>query len=117
MDVLIKNMKMPKSCYSDEFKYCPFLFFDYDTKSHCGLSDDIRCTKTKRPKDCPLVKLPPHGDLIDKASVLSLLRYYCDMREYKKDVRCEDCENRNACVVRPIMDEVNKLGTVLEAST
>lgn len=56
-DVLIKNMEMPKSCYSDEFKYCPFLFFDYDTKSHCELSDDIRCTKTKRPKDCPLIEV------------------------------------------------------------
>lgn len=73
MDVLIKNFEMPKSCYSDEFKYCPFLFFDYDTKSHCGLSDDIRCTKTKRPKDCPLVELPPHGRLIDADELEGIL--------------------------------------------
>ena len=57
MDILIKGMELPKSCYSDEFKYCPFLFFDYDTKSHCELSDGIRCLKTKRPKDCPLIEV------------------------------------------------------------
>ena len=66
--VLIKNMTMPKSCYSDEFKYCPFLFFDYDTKSHCGLSDDIRCTKTRRPKGCPLVEVEQAPTLEDAKS-------------------------------------------------
>lgn len=71
MDILIKNMELPKSCYSDEFKYCPFLFFDYDTKSHCELSDDIRCTKTRRPKGCPLVELPSHGRLVDADILLA----------------------------------------------
>ena len=116
MDVLIKNMELPKSCYSDEFKYCPFLFFDYDTKSHCELSDEIRCTKTRRPKDCPLVELPPHGRLIDEAHLASLIiadiKRLDDTDEYTDEEKELVSKVYKSCLYKLAITH-----TVLEAST
>ena len=110
MDVLIKNMELPK-------ERGLFLLIGCDGTVEQEVSKLGSFPVYNIVEGVKAIELPSHEDLISRASVLSLLRYYCDMREYKKDVRCEDCENRNACVVRPIMDEVNKLDTVLEAST
>ena len=65
-DVLVKGMKMPKSCYSDVYSengFCPFHCFDYHGGSHCTMSD-CKCLKTRRPKGCPLIPVPEHGDLV-----------------------------------------------------
>ena len=58
MSILINGMEMPKSCLS-----CPLQ----------GGTADCRLTQktynwglTERPSDCPLVPVPPHGDLIDR---------------------------------------------------
>ena len=107
MDVLIKGLTLPKKGITN--------LTIYNNDGHVRYTQDDG--QFIEMGDATAIELPPHEELIDKASVLSLLRYYCDMREYKKEVRCKDCENWNACVVRPIMDEVNKLDTVLEAST
>ena len=56
-DILVKGMDMPKQCWNN-IERCPFHFLDYHGKSHCGQSDEIRCLRTKRPKDCPLVEYP-----------------------------------------------------------
>ena len=72
-DLLIKNMEMPKCCYSDSWSEdgtCLFHFFSYEGGSHCSISE-CKPLKTKRPMDCPLVALPPHGRLID-ADVLPI---------------------------------------------
>lgn len=48
-----------KSCYSDVYSqdgYCPFHFYAFNGGSHCSISD-CKCTKTKRPEGCPLVKI------------------------------------------------------------
>lgn len=52
MSVLIKGMKMPKSCASCRFNgaYC---YAKGDEDAHSTLS-------------CPLVPVPDHGDLIDR---------------------------------------------------
>ena len=64
-DILIRGMEMPSRCDAK----CPM----YNTAR--GFYD---CAITKRsynwglvgrPSDCPLVKLPPHGDLIDRDAV------------------------------------------------
>ena len=72
MDILIKNMEMPKSCYSEVYSengFCPFHCFDYHGGSHCTISA-CKCFKTRRPKDCPLIPVPEHGDLIDRDALL-----------------------------------------------
>lgn len=66
MDILIKNMEMPKACYSEVYSengFCPFHCFDYHGGSHCTMSA-CKCLKTRRPKGCPLVHVPEHGDLV-----------------------------------------------------
>lgn len=85
MSVLIKGMKMPKSCYvckmnthCDECEgisdYCVAtgvnmgfpLYGNIDTdKKPYALCDE----KTRRLKNCPFVELPDHGDLIDRSKL------------------------------------------------
>lgn len=86
MSVLIKGMKMPKSCYvckmnthCDECEgisdYCVAtgvnmgfpLYGNIDTdKKPYALCDE----KTRRLKNCPFVELPDHGDLIDRDELM-----------------------------------------------
>jgi len=62
-DILIRGMEMPKTC-----SQCP-LCYDY---MMCSLRDgrfsrmgeSFDCCEM-RLADCPLIELPPHGDLID----------------------------------------------------
>lgn len=67
MGVYIKGMEMPKSC-----AFCPM--FD-DVYTHLSDDDEYVCKlgvnlnyyqyAGYEPKDCPLVFVPPHGQLID----------------------------------------------------
>jgi len=66
-DILIRGMEMPHNCFQ-----CP-LFSNCDAcEGHecgCGLlggigyEEDI--SEDRRRDDCPLLELPPHGDLVD----------------------------------------------------
>lgn len=89
MDILIKGLEMPKSCYSEVYSengYCPFHCFDYHGGSHCTISD-CKCLKTRRPKDCPLIPVPEHGDLIDKQKLLDKgYGTYDGMVVYEEDI-------------------------------
>ena len=61
MSVVIRGMKMPKSC--DE---CPCY---YETegawRNECEVLGKEYIADDYRPEWCPLVELPPHGRLID----------------------------------------------------
>lgn len=63
MSILIKDMKMPESCFE-----CPFMFArrycraDLTLNLYQGDYDEL----TGRVVGCPLVEVPPHGDLIDR---------------------------------------------------
>ena len=68
MSVLI-NMEMPTSCfecklldYTDTFK-CRFRFESLAREHGINIS---------RPSWCPLVPVPPHGDLIERNALLEL---------------------------------------------
>lgn len=61
MSILIRGMKMPSCCI-----FCPV-----SNSFGCGLSNPpIIMTQEEmladRPDWCPLVPVPPHGDLIDR---------------------------------------------------
>ena len=61
MGVYIKGMKMPASCYD-----CNCFIRDSDGSDYCCLlMIDIE-NNNKRDDDCPLIPVPPHGDLIDR---------------------------------------------------
>ena len=71
MDILIKNMEMPKACITGElpnYVYCPCF----------GICSEA-CGGSERPSACPLVALPEHGTLKDTDFMLSCLE------EIKKD--------------------------------
>ena len=74
MSIYIKGMEMPTSC-----EKCPFL--DYEegfcfasgVKGKSGWYEFTWCPsgiKDGRHKDCPLVPVPEHGDLIDRDALL-----------------------------------------------
>lgn len=58
MSILIKGMEMPKSC-----GYCP-LRNEARYGDECYLGASLT-EYQKRPDDCPLVPVPPHGRLIE----------------------------------------------------
>ena len=83
MGVYIKGIEMPKSCLS-----CPLQ----------GGTADCRLTQKtynwglpERPSDCPLVPVPPHGDLVDLKAPFKA-QYYDEMTEewLEKTVTVED---------------------------
>ena len=62
MSILTKGMYMPPSCY-----FCPMtndgLYLCKANNPYRQLEDDC---EERRPDWCPLVPVPPHGDLIDR---------------------------------------------------
>lgn len=62
-DILIRGMEMPKSC-----GYCP-LRYEARDGDECYLGASLT-EYQKRPDDCPLVPVPPHGDLIDRDALM-----------------------------------------------
>ena len=71
MGIYIKNIEMPNSCIE-----CPFKGFDRARGygNICTINDSITFhavlngvdVKFVRMGDCPLIPVPPHGDLIDR---------------------------------------------------
>lgn len=57
MSVLIKGMEMPKDCI-----FCPVFHGAWTICRALNKTTSVR----GRPDDCPLVPVPPHGDLIDR---------------------------------------------------
>ena len=79
MSLIIKGMKMPKSCDS-----CDLIQFDDEgLEAHCPLSPYYRWCGTPpdyRPEGCQLVEVPtPHGRLIDTDILRNKLERHRDM--------------------------------------
>ena len=65
MGVYIKGMKMPSECY-----VCPFRYY-----GRCFASSNrMRVKAEGKPKNCPLIEVPPHGDLVDAQEILRTLQ-------------------------------------------
>lgn len=103
-DALVKGMGMPKGCYE-----CPFL------EEHCRFTGDewvcgcrvigkIVSDDGEKDSDCPLVKVKPHGRLIDAD-------------EFKASIHMNHlgkfATNRDVQVLYRLLDEAP---TVLEAN-
>lgn len=68
MDLIIKDMDMPKSCFE-----CRFYQSDMDYCEATGT--DYPFLEEVKLKDCPLTKIPtPHGRLIDADVLLAIMR-------------------------------------------
>jgi hypothetical protein len=71
MSVVIPDMEMPKSCYSED-EFCPFHTFVFDLNGGKNICTQLEKTasRDKRLEDCPLIELPSHGRLVDKDAIL-----------------------------------------------
>lgn len=68
MGVYIKNMEIPKNCAECKFwSICDCLkeFDDYESLLYAIDDGDLVMAD-----DCPLVEIPPHGDLTDKDKLM-----------------------------------------------
>lgn len=59
MSILIKGMKMPKSCYECTVRYACDAYWEYKAEHPYDIKSNGRM------EDCPLVEIPKHGRLID----------------------------------------------------
>ena len=70
MSILISGMEMPKNC-----KECPFAgrgkVAGIIELIVCELTNGYRATLINgRMESCPLIEIPPHGDLIDRDALV-----------------------------------------------
>lgn len=79
MSILIKNMDMPKSCM-----YCPLNYDCISCEVNHDVDFDFEGYDKERHKDCPLVEIPPHGDLIDRDAL---------MKQCEMGGNCNTCEH------------------------
>ena len=107
-DLLIKGMEMPTSCP------CELLGTGYDLYCSFALGIPARvkeyyecCQNNKRPSWCPLVSVPPHGRLIEESKVLDIVFGWCPD---------DDGSVGKVGDLREILDEIEALPTVIEAS-
>lgn len=77
MSVLVRGMEMPKNCWE-----CSLSDVD-DDYGRCCLFSGIACLNIGRQDNCPLVEVPPHGDLIDRDNLLE--KAYYDYNETTHD--------------------------------
>ncbi len=107
MSILIKGMEKPETCSK-----CPFCQFDgLDLKLRCLVTDEdiFFDAKKKRAGNCPLVEIPPHGDLIDRDAVRKEFAEMCEQCGEKYDAVCR------ACYVDTCDDIIDDVPPVIES--
>ena len=90
MSILIKCAKMPSSC-----AVCPC--YKWESDYGCAVKHEEPKDFKKRPSWCPLVEIPPHGDLIDRDKLMKSL-------EHEWDICMDDTEFANKIVPNGIKD-------------
>ena len=108
MDILIKNMEMPKSC-----EKCPLKCV---VKSNPMIITNKGVSRLTKEKDCPLIPVPEHGDLIDRQ------KFYEKIVQHIKDTESEDFTDKEREMVQMAMKAVlyellNECAVVLERTT
>lgn len=90
MGIYIKDMKMPTSCP------CELIGDGYDV--YCSFAEGVPryikeydecCQNHTRPSWCPLIEIPPHGDLIDREELEHIIGQFSLNWEYGQGV--SDC--------------------------
>lgn len=86
MSILIRDMEMPASCP------CELIGYGYDV--YCSFAGGVParikeyyecCENGTRPSWCPLVTVPPHGDLIDRDAFVKELEYSIELEQRALD--------------------------------
>ena len=100
MSVLIKGMKMPKTCNECYMNIA----------GTCAISayrdDGYECVHGGKPEDCPLVNVPtPHGPLIDAEEVKNAVFHHLSIKDERYLLPAE----------KSLFGNVIKAHTVIEA--
>ena len=124
MSILIRDMKMPRGCYQ-----CVFMTHCEECEgwsNHCILDEDEHgfgnhyfsdidwkypIVPMERPSWCPLIGLPPHGDLIDR-DALNI--------DISQSVRFSIAKNRPSAEMRgafKVLDRLAIAPTIIEEET
>ena len=130
MSVIVKGMKMPKSCYDCDFTFSKGTehgnftdplsgkVFHERERIGCLLCEmDITLVESiegGRYRDCPLIEVPPHGRLID-ADALRLL-YDFNGYEPTGDMTEEEFD-RLMCRLPVIRANIDDAPTIIERET
>lgn len=72
MSILIKGMDMPDSCNS-----CPFSVNGFCVVSPKRANGEAMSKRTTT-NWCPLIEIPPHGDLIDRDPFIEFIKTHWD---------------------------------------
>ena len=103
-DILIKNMKIPKSC--DGCFACEE--FSYECYDYCNILK-APTTRGERRMDCPLVALPEHGRLGELDKIAERFHGF-----YEKHL--ENGNYETAEIWKYAEQEVRLQGTIVEAT-
>ena len=112
MSILIRGMEMPVTCC-----HCPLMGYDPDIEWNdggretqgayiCVMTHEL-IDNTKREDHCPLVEIPPHGDLIDREALMDDI--IGSMVFSGRNVPKE------AAIVQKVLDIVGDANAILEA--
>lgn len=105
MSILIKGAKMPKCCFE-----CVERCVTFEGES-CRVTKELIYDISIRPVSCPLVEIPPHGELIDKGTLM----------ESTKETYCTPCPHDGdynyckACLIDDALDAIEDVPTVIES--
>lgn len=69
MSILIKGMEMPKSCFGCSLRKV------WDDGVQCLVNKGLWMDADSKHHDCPLIPVPPHGDLIDRDAIKNRYKY------------------------------------------
>ena len=106
MGVYIKGMEMPESCYEypcGDNVLCECLAKNGRESYH---HDEYGYPDGERQDWCPLVPVPPHGDLIDLNSVIQIATDWCPD---------DDGSVGKVGDLREMLDELENLPTIIPA--
>lgn len=81
MSILIRGMEMPKTCGKCQIK----------NAIECNRWKLVRSDMLDRHKDCPIISVPPHGDLIDRDVLIS--NHTIDQYDWSEVIDVEDIWN------------------------
>lgn len=81
MGVYIKGMEMPKNCEDCPLENCDENYYGDESNHRCSLIYKGYTSNNryeKRRDDCPLIPVPPHGDLIDREPFIQFIKTHWD---------------------------------------
>ena len=106
MSILIKDMEMPKNCGDCKAFVCYRQWAGDVGDCFCGITKNDAEAKKKN-ADCPLVPIPPHGDLIDADVVFKRLQ--------KQAMSVWGNGNPRYQIVLEVMDAIRFAPTIIQA--